>query len=272
MPPAGEMHAHRAIAHLRWAERYNDLGDVRKATSHTERGLDYIRLSTGFGANQRRAEFSNIKETNADQGWYEAKLDGMSVEITISKTNDEGTMVKVYHTHDATGIRAQVMITVIPVRDTVDDKTLRRLDPLSLYVRRRHSFQDDMSALYEAARNSKDERIACVIMKSPYGSYHEEEEPEWVESGMRVTEAAVALLKKRSLIANESLVVVRAADESKSDDLLRRKLKKGGYTPLGDYMMVRKAGHAQRSSRSSTRVPQTRSQSSRTRSGKRPVS
>lgn len=74
MPRAGEIPAHRAIAHLRWAERYNGLGDVSKATSHTERGLDYIRLSTGFGANQRRAEFSNIKEANAEQGWHEAKL------------------------------------------------------------------------------------------------------------------------------------------------------------------------------------------------------
>ncbi len=94
MPPAGEMPAHRAIAHLRWAERYNGLGDVRKATSHTERGLDYIRLSTGFGANQRRAEFSNIKETNADQGRHEAKLDGRSVEITIRKTDDGGPWSK----------------------------------------------------------------------------------------------------------------------------------------------------------------------------------
>jgi hypothetical protein len=266
MPPAGEIPAHRAIAHLRWAERYNGLGDVRKATSHTERGLDYIRLSTGFGA--RRAEFSNIKETNADQGWHEAKLDGRSVEITIRKTDDGGAMVKVYHT---TGIRAPVKITVIPVRGTVDDKTLRRLDPLALRVHH-HSFQDDMSALYEAARNSKDKRIACVIIENPYGSYPEEE-PERVEAGMRLTEAAVALLKKRSLIADESLVVVRAADESESDELLRHKLEKGGYKPLGDYMMFRKAGSAQRSSRSSiTRVPQTRSQSSRTRSGKRPVS
>lgn len=172
-----------------------------------------------------------------------------------------------YHT---TGIRAQVMITVIPVRGTVDDKTLRRVDPLALRVHH-HSFKDDMSALYEAARNSKDERIACVIIENPYGSYPEEE-PERVEAGMRLTEAAVALLKKRSLITNESLVVVRAADESKSDDLLRHKLEKGGYEPLGDYMMVRKAGPAQRSSRSSARVPQTRSQSSRTRSGKRLVS
>jgi hypothetical protein len=128
-----------------------------------------------------------------------------------------------------------------------------------------------MSALYEAAKNSKDKRIACVIIENPYGSYPEEE-PERVDAGMRLTEAAVALLKKRRLIADESLVVVRAADESKSDDLLRRKLKKGGYTPLGDYMMVRKAGPGQRSSRNSTRVPQTRSKSSRTRSGKRPVS
>ena len=43
MPIAGSDHASRASAHLRWAERYNESGDSRKAVAHFGRALEYDR-------------------------------------------------------------------------------------------------------------------------------------------------------------------------------------------------------------------------------------
>ncbi|NDC41522.1 MAG: hypothetical protein EBZ77_08230 [Chitinophagia bacterium] len=268
MPPAGEMPANRAMAHLRWAERYSDLGEARKANSHVVRGLDYVRLSAGFGA-PAQPKFSNIEEMNADHGWYVAELDGGSVDITMRKTDEGHTTVYAQH---ETGVRASIRITVIQVQGDVSYMTLRVIDPLVLRVHQ--GFEDDMRILHEAAKNNaKDKRIACVIIRNAYGSYPGEE-PERIRTGMRLTEAVVAFLKERRVVSDESLVVVRAADESESDELLRRKLEGNGYKPLGYYMMVRKArstgtrSTGTRSRSSTARVPQTRSQDrSRTRSG-----
>jgi hypothetical protein len=283
MPPAGDIPANRAMAHLRWAERYNDLGEASKANAHVVRGLDYVRLSTGFGA--QPAKFRNIEETNADHGRYVAELDDESVDITMRKTNEGHTTVYAQHT---SGIRASIRITIIQVQGDVDDKTLRSINPLVLHIY--DGFEDDMRILHEAAKNNaKDKRIACVFIQKKYVSYPKEE-PERIRMGMRLTEAVVAFLKERRVVSDESLVVVRAPDESESDQLLRRKLEGNGYKPLGYYMMVRKAHRSTgtrstgtrstgtrstgtrstgtRSRSSTARVPQTRSQArSRTRSG-----
>ena len=43
MPPAGLNNADRAKAHYRWAERYNDNGDHKRAAAHFGRALEYNR-------------------------------------------------------------------------------------------------------------------------------------------------------------------------------------------------------------------------------------
>jgi hypothetical protein len=77
MPSAGIDPRSRQYAHLKWAQRYNDAGEVDKAASHLGRALHYGEAANeangkhqaGFGAKGTRGpQSSGAKGTRGPQG------------------------------------------------------------------------------------------------------------------------------------------------------------------------------------------------------------
>jgi hypothetical protein len=52
MPRAGNKPGQRAVAHMRWAHRYNEANDPVRAAAHLGRAIDYQEFGTGRARNE----------------------------------------------------------------------------------------------------------------------------------------------------------------------------------------------------------------------------
>jgi len=66
MPPAGQKNADRAKAHLKWAARYNDDGEHKKAAAHFGRALEYDRRDRN-AASSKNQKFGGMLEVDGQQ-------------------------------------------------------------------------------------------------------------------------------------------------------------------------------------------------------------
>jgi hypothetical protein len=68
MPPAGQKNADRAKAHIKWAARYNDKGQTKKAAAHFGRALEYDRRDSNAASakNSRFGVGGALASANGD--------------------------------------------------------------------------------------------------------------------------------------------------------------------------------------------------------------
>lgn len=231
MPIAGQNSASRARAHIRWAARYNELGDVGRAHAHFGRALEYDRRSSGFGSGpvlhsgttgdlatamlglaelrysassdvMWTGEMSAIHESNLPsrdmlhQFDYAGTIDGHAILISI--TEDPGLQCPCVVV-SAGPTRVEIYILHIGNANIGElERTYGRAVQNQMGNYTAHT--GDMDKLHSAVANALDRRVVCV--GSVRGHLDEVDRP------MRLVHAAAAFLAQKGMISGASLVVV----------------------------------------------------------------
>jgi hypothetical protein len=219
MPIAGENREDRANAHLRWADRYSNYGDVHKATAHFRRAMEYTQ--SRFGAGDEGPELQNIqwKENTPNTTWYNASLRGTPVTIGVRPNKDGWTGVGVSYV----GTTEKLLdLTIVPIGGDkeAEVRKLTNLSPLP-NASGNQGYDDDLQELHTKAKNTR-----VVFVEFTRGV---------LDLKMRLAWDLVAFLLTKDEIDDDSLVVTSVLDES--EDALRLH----NFKPLGDSMMANTA-------------------------------
>jgi hypothetical protein len=227
MPIAGDKREDRANAHLRWADRYSNYGDVHKATAHFGRAMEY----TGFGAvgsgdETPDARLSDIRfrEKTANTTWYDASLGGVAVIIGVRPNAAGWTGVNVKYIDKN---ETELNLTIVPIGDdeTSEVLRLRGLRPIPLpNASLRGSFAEDLGELHKKAKNTR------VV----FADFIDSDD---LDIQVRLAQGVVAFLIEEEKIDDGSLVVTSLPVLDDSYDTLRRH----NFTDLGFSMMVNTA-------------------------------
>lgn len=219
MPIAGENREDRANAHLRWADRYSNYGDVHKATAHFGRAMEYTQ--SRFGAGDEGPELQDIrwKENTPHTTWYDASLGGTPVVIGVRPNKEGWTGVRVsYVGSDKTLL--DLKIVQIGDDEKAEVRKLKLLRPLPM-ASLEQSYDEDLPELHTKAKNTR-----VVFVEFKFNSAGD------LDLEMRLAWDLVAFLLTEGHIDDGSLVVTSLLDDSY--DALRRH----NFTELGGSMMA----------------------------------
>lgn len=227
MPTAGDKREDRANAHLRWADRYSNYGDVHKATAHFGRAMEY----TGFGAvgsgdeiPDARLQDIRPKGSTENTTWYDATFGGVGVIIGVRPNTAGWTGVAVSYL-DAN--KPELRLTIVPIGDDETSEVLRlqELRPIPLpHASVQDSFDEDLVELHKQAKNT---RVVFAELKRAGD----------LDIQVRLAQGVVAFLIEEEKIDDDSLVVTSLPVLDDSYDTLRRH----NFTDLGFSMMVNTA-------------------------------